>query len=125
MTVPLFLLVFAVCVVVIGSVLAVLMLAGTPRYRTEPEHLLALFDRALGDDLGEDEWNATILYPIRHSDYLDGVRRRARQLMEDHGRFGRLSRNKSLLDKEGTAELKALRDHLNARTQLERQRVHK
>ena len=43
----LYLLVFGVCLLVMGAVLLVLMNAGTPRYRTEPNHLLQVFDRVL------------------------------------------------------------------------------
>ena len=121
MTLSLFLLVFVVCLVVFVAVLAVLMLSGTPRYRTEPQHLLDLFDRALDSTVGEDEWNAVILYPIRHDEYLDGVRRRARSLVEEHGRFGRVIRGKALLDSAGQEDLRALRDHLAARIRLREQ----
>ncbi|MDR5867722.1 hypothetical protein [Halomonas koreensis] len=116
----LFLTVFLVCLLIIGGMVAVLMLSRTPRYRTEPEHLLSLFDRALESRVGETEWNAVIGYPIRHDDYLEGVRRRAQRLMDEHGRHGRVARGKPLLDDEGQAELAALRDHLAARTELRR-----
>lgn len=122
MTLSLFLLVFAVCLVIFLAVLAVLMLSGTPRYRTEPRHLLDLFDRALDSTVSEDEWNAVILYPIRHDEYLEGIRRRARHLVEEHGRFGRVSRGKSLLDPAGHEDLRALRDHLAAHTRLQERR---
>lgn len=118
MNLTLFLLVLAVCLLIFGSVLAILMLSGTPRYRTEPSHLLSLFERALDDDLSEDEWNAIAHYPIRHNDYLDGVRRRANRLMDEHGRFARVTRGKSILDAEGTEELRALHVHLLAHTRL-------
>lgn len=117
----LYLLVFAVCLLVFGTIMAVLMLSRTPRYRTEPEHLLALFDKALESRVSETEWNAIAGYPIRHDDYLDGVRRRAQRLMEEHGRYGRISRGKPLLDATGQSELTALRDHLAARTRLRRE----
>lgn len=123
MNLPLFLLVLAVCLLIFGSVLAVLMLSGTPRYRTEPEHLLSLFDRVLDDSLSEDEWNMIAHYPIRHDDYLDGVRRRANRLMDEHGRFARVGRGRSILDEEGATELKALREHLQAHTRLHAQRA--
>lgn len=116
----LFLLVLGVCVLVIGSVLAILLISGTPRYRTEPEDLLNLFDKALQSEINQTEWNAIIGYPIRHNEYLDGVRRRAGQLMDQHGRHWQLAQGKSLLDKEGKAELQALRDHLAAHTALRR-----
>ncbi|WP_420827710.1 hypothetical protein [Halomonas binhaiensis] len=122
MTLPLFLLVLGICVLLFGSVLAILMLARTPRYRTEPSHLLDLFDKALDESLSEGEWNAIINYPIRHDDFLDGVRRRARHIMDEHGRFGRMSRGRPLLDKTGGEELSALRDHLQAHTRLREQR---
>ncbi len=61
----LYLLVFGVCLLVMGAVLLVLMNAGTPRYRTEPKDLIALFDKALESKVSETEWNALIGYPIR------------------------------------------------------------
>jgi hypothetical protein len=114
----LFLLVFAVCMVVFGGMLAILLYSGTPRYRTEPRHLIALFDKALNDQLDETEWNAVIGYPIRHDDYLDGIRRRAHRLMDEHGRHWRLKGGGTLLDETGHEELSALRTHLAAHTSL-------
>ncbi|WP_136248930.1 hypothetical protein [Halomonas borealis] len=114
----LFLTVLAVCLLIIGGMIAILMTARTPRYRTDPEHLLDLFDRALESRVSETEWNAIAGYPIRHDDYLERVRRRAQRLMDDHGRHGRVARGKPLLDDAGHAELGALRDHLAARTAL-------
>ncbi|MGO2133358.1 MAG: hypothetical protein ACTH3D_10760 [Halomonas sp.] len=114
----LYLLVFAVCMLVIGSVLAVLMLSRTPRYLTRPEDLLALFTKALDNNVSETEWNTIIGYPIRHDEFLEGVRRRALRVMDEHGRHGRAQRGGQLLDSEGQEELKAMRDHLNARTEL-------
>ncbi|MFG6178247.1 hypothetical protein ACGTN6_13450 [Halomonas sp. THAF12] len=114
----LFLTVFLVCLLIIGGMVTILMTARTPRYRTEPEHLLTLFDQALESRVNENEWNAVVGYPIRHDEYLEGVRRRAHRLMNDHGRHGRVARGKPLLDSEGQAELSALRDHLAARTAL-------
>ncbi|WP_280551967.1 hypothetical protein [Halomonas sp. 25-S5] len=116
----LFLLVLVVCLVIFGGMIALLMLSGTPRYRTEPEHLLELFDKALESRVGETEWNTIIGYPIRHNDYLDGIRRRAQRLMDEHGRHGRVTRGKPLLDTIGQEELAALRDHLAAHTSLQR-----
>ncbi|PRY73418.1 hypothetical protein [Halomonas ventosae] len=118
----LFLLVLVVCLAIFGGMIALLMLSGTPRYRTEPEHLLELFDKALQSRLNETEWNAIIGYPIRHDDYLDGIRRRAQRLMDEHGRHGRVTRGKALLDATGQEELAALRDHLAAHTALQRGR---
>ncbi|MFG6667562.1 hypothetical protein ACGK9R_10675 [Halomonas sp. HNIBRBA4712] len=117
----LYLLVLGVCLLVIGSVLVILMTASTPRYRTEPKDLLALFDKALESRVGETEWNAMIGYPIRHDEYLDGVRRRASQLMDEYGRRWKLAQGKPLLSDAGQQELKALRDHLAARTALREQ----
>lgn len=116
----LFLTVLAVCLLIIGGMVAILMTARTPRYRTEPEHLLELFDQALESRVSETKWNAVIGYPIRHDDYLEGVRRRAQRLMDEHGRHGRAAVAKPLLDDEGHADLTALRAHLAARTALRR-----
>ncbi|WP_163561022.1 hypothetical protein [Halomonas sp. NO4] len=114
----LYLLVLAVCLLVIGSVIGLLLLSRTPRYRTEPQHLLDLFDKALESRVNESEWNAVMGYPIRHDEYLEGVRRRAYRLMDEHGRHSRAARGKPLLDSTGQEELAALRDHLAARLQL-------
>lgn len=118
----LFLVVFAVCMLIFGGVALILLLTHTPRYRTEPEHLLDLFDKALDNRVGETEWNALIDYPIRHDEYLENVRRRARYLMDEHGWHGRVARGKQLFDDEGQKELSALRQHLAARTRIKRER---
>ncbi|MCE8019604.1 hypothetical protein HOP51_05640 [Halomonas sp. MCCC 1A11036] len=119
----LFLLIFAVCLFVIGGMVLILLFSRTPRYRTEPEQLLALFDKALENKVGETEWNIVMNYPIRHDDYLDGVRRRAQRLMQEHGRPWLLAQGKPLLDKTGRDELAALRHHLASHQRLrERQR---
>ncbi len=119
----LFLLVFAVCLLIFGSMTALLLLSGTPRYRTEPDQLLALMDRALASQVSETEWNTVMNYPIRHDDFLDGVRRRAQRLVGEHGNHGRVMRGKPLLDATGREELQALRDHLARHLALrERQR---
>lgn len=116
----LYLLVLGVCLLVMGTVLVVLMTAGTPRYRTEPNDLLKLFDKALDSQVSETEWNTIINYPIRHDEYLDGIRRRASNLMELYGRRWQIAQGKPLLNQEGHAELQALRDHLAAHTALRR-----
>ncbi len=117
----LFLLVFAVCLLIFGGMTALLLLSGTPRYRTEPDQLLALIDRALASQVTETEWSTVINYPIRHDEFLDGVRRRAQRLVDEHGNHGRVLRGKPLLDATGQEELQALRDHL-ARHQALKQR---
>ncbi|MCL5427201.1 MAG: hypothetical protein M1154_16575 [Gammaproteobacteria bacterium] len=114
----LYLLVLGVCLLVLGSVMLVLMTSSTPRYRTEPKDLIALFDKALASQVTETEWNTIIGYPIRHNEYLDGIRRRAAHLMDQHGRRWLIAQGKPLLNQEGQAELKALRDHLSAHTAL-------
>ncbi|MGR4067590.1 hypothetical protein OCT51_14505 [Halomonas sp. LR3S48] len=119
----LFLLIFAVCLFVIGGVVLILLFSRTPRYRTEPEQLLELFDKALANQVKENEWNVVINYPIRHDEYLDGVRRRAQHLMQEHGRPWQVAQGKPLLDKVGRDELAALRSHLASHQRLrERQR---
>lgn len=119
----LFLLVFAVCLLIFGAVIALLLLSGTPRYRTEPHQLLELIDGALESRINETEWNTIIDYPIRHDETLDGIRRRARRLVDEHGNHGRVTRGKPLLDATGQEELQALRDHLSRHLALrERQR---
>ncbi|MGE4535046.1 hypothetical protein [Halomonas sp.] len=115
----LYLLVFAVCLVIFGGMTALLLLSGTPRFRTDSEQLLRLFDQALDNRVDETEWNTLMGYPIRHDDYLDGVRRRAQRLMEEHGNHRRAARGKPLLDPTGQAELRALRDHLARRQALQ------
>ena len=121
----LFLTVFLVCLIIFGGMVAILMLSRTPRYRTEPEHLLEVFDKALDSRVGETEWNTIVGYPVRHDDYLEGIRRRAQRLMDEHGRHGRVARGKPLLDAEGQAELAALRAHLAARPRLRRRQADK
>ncbi|GGX95363.1 hypothetical protein GCM10007160_23670 [Litchfieldella qijiaojingensis] len=117
----LFLLVFAVCMLVLCSVVGILMLSRTPRYRTEPKDLLALFDKAIDGSVGETEWNTIIGYPVRHDDYLENVRRRAQHLMDEHGRPWRAARGEPLMSPAGREELAALRDHLAAHTALREQ----
>lgn len=117
----LFLLVFAVCLLILGCMVAMLMMSRTPRYRTEPEDLLALFDRALEGTLSETEWNAVVGYPVRHDDYLEGVRRRAQHLMDEYGRPWQAAQGGSLFSRSGREELAALRDHLAARIALREQ----
>lgn len=117
----LYLLVLGVCLLVLGSVMLVLMTSSTPRYRTEPKDLIALFDKALASQVSETEWNTIIGYPIRHNEYLDGIRRRATHLMDQHGRRWLIAQGKPLLNQEGQAELKVLRDHLSAHTALRQQ----
>jgi hypothetical protein len=116
----LFLLIFAVCLLIIGGMVLILLYSHTPRYRTEPEHLLELFDKALESRVSENEWDAIMGYPIRHDDYLDGIRRRAKRLMDEHGRRWQVAQGKPLLDTTGQEELAALRDHLAAHTRLQR-----
>ncbi|MFO7649555.1 MULTISPECIES: hypothetical protein [Halomonas] len=119
----LFLLVFAVCLLIFGGMVAILLLSGTPRYRTEPRRLLELIEQALESRVDETEWNTIVGYPIRHDDTLDDIRRRALRLMDEHGNHGRVARGRPLLDPEGQEELRALRDHLARHIRLrERQR---
>lgn len=121
----LFLLVFAVCMVVFGAMLASLLYSRTPRYRTEPRDLIELFDMALNDQLDDTQWNVVVGYPIRHDEYLEGIRRRAHRLMEEHGHHWRQKAGGSLLDKTGHEELFALRAHLAAHTSLTEKKVKK
>ncbi|MDN6180582.1 MAG: hypothetical protein L0I84_06195 [Halomonas subglaciescola] len=116
----LYLLVFAVCMLVIGSVVVVLLSTRTPHYRTDAQGLLTLFDKALDSQISDSEWNAFIGYPIRHDEYLEGIRRRAARLMEEHGRRWQIAQGKPLLNAHGHSELQALRDHLSARMALRR-----
>lgn len=118
----LYLLVLAVCLLIFGSMTAILMLSRTPRFRTQPRHLLELFDKALENRVDESQWNAIIGYPIRHDDYLEGIRRRASRLMDEHGRHWRQAQGRPLLDNTGREELAALRDHLAAHTALQERR---
>ena len=108
----LFLPIFIVCLLVISAMVLILLFSRTPRYRTEPAQLLELFDKALANQVGETEWNVVLSYPIRHDDYLNGVRRRAQYLMQEHGRPWQIAQGKPLLDKTGREELAALRQHL-------------
>lgn len=118
----LYLLVLAVCLLIFGSMTAILLMSRTPRFRTQPHHLLDLFDKALENRVEESQWNAIIGYPIRHDEYLEGIRRRASRLMEEHGRHWRQAQGRPLLDTTGREELAALRDHLAAHTALHERR---
>ncbi|MBZ9557394.1 MULTISPECIES: hypothetical protein [Modicisalibacter] len=115
----LYLLIFAVTLVVLGGSIALLMMARTPRYRTEPQHLLRLFDRVLEGKVSESEWHTVVGYPVRHDEYLEGVRRSAQQIMDEHGRPWQLAHGGSLLSRTGREELATLRDHLASHTALE------
>lgn len=114
----LYLLVAGVCMLVIGAVFLALITAKTPRYRTEANDLIALFDKALDSRVSETEWNTIIGYPVRHDEYLDRVRRQASHLMDRYGRHWQVARGKPLLNAKGHAELKVLRDHLAAHSAL-------
>lgn len=115
----LYLLIFTVCVVVIGGAIALLMLVRTPRYRTEPQHLLRLFERILANQANEAEWNAVIGYPVRHDPYLEGVRRSAQRIMDEHGRPWQVAQGGALLSRSGREEIAALREHLTAHLALQ------
>ncbi|WP_458525495.1 hypothetical protein [Onishia taeanensis] len=117
-----FLLIFAVCFLVIGSMVGIMMLTRTPRYRTDAHDLLTLFDKALAGTLSETEWHSVIGYPVRHDEFLEGVRRRAQHLMDEHGRPWQAAQGGSLFSRTGREDLKALRDHLASRTALQETR---
>lgn len=112
----LYLVVFAICLLVVGGTIGLLMMVRTPRYRTEPQDLLHLFDRVLAGQATETEWHAVVGYPIRHDAYLEGIRRDAQQLMEEHGRPWQVAHGGSLLSRSGREELAELRDALATRT---------
>ncbi|QEA40466.1 hypothetical protein FGL86_16220 [Pistricoccus aurantiacus] len=117
-----FLLVFTVSLLVIGGMVAIMMVARTPRYRTEPNTLLDIFDKTLAGDVSETQWHAVVGYPIRHDDYLESVRRRAQGLMQEYGQPWQAAQGGFLLARTGREELKILRDHLAARTALRNSR---
>ncbi len=110
-----YLVAFAVCLLVIGASMALLMGMSTPRYRTEPEHLLGLFDRVLNHQASEAEWHALVGYPIRHDESLESVRRSAQDIMDDHGRPWQAAQGGCLLSRSGRGELTILRDELASR----------
>ena len=114
----LFLLVFVVCLTILVGTVAMLMLSRTPRYRTEPVHLLDVFDKTLDKRVSVAEWHMVVDYPIRHDEYLESIRRRGQHLMEEHGRPWQVAQGGSLLSRVGRDELEALRDHLRARMAL-------
>lgn len=115
----LFLLIFVVSMVVIGGTIAMMMMARTPRYRTEPQHLLRLFDRVLDGQASANEWHTVVGYPVRHDAYLEGVRRSAMLIMDEYGRPSQATTGGSLLSRAGREELGVLRDHLAAHMALE------
>lgn len=113
-----YLLVFAVCLLVSLATVAALMLSRTPRYRTQAEDLLELFDAVLDNRASEARWHTLIGYPIRHDAYLENLRRRAQHLMEEYGRPWQVAHGGSLLSRSGREELSGLRDHLAAHQAL-------
>ncbi|MDW5378169.1 hypothetical protein R6258_14700 [Halomonas sp. HP20-15] len=114
----LFLLIFVVSMVVIGGTITMMMLSRTPRYRTEPQHLLRLFDRVLSGEASANEWHTVVGYPVRHDEYLESVRRSAMLIMDEHGRLSQAAAGGSLLSRAGREELTMLRDHLAAHMAL-------
>lgn len=115
----LYFLIFAICLIVVGGTVALMMSVRTPRYRTEPKHLLALFERVLANQATENEWDSVVGYPIRHNDYLESVRCSAQRLMDEHGRPWRAAQGESMLSRAGQKELSVLRDHLAAHITLQ------
>lgn len=120
-----FLLVFTICMLVICSMVGILLMSRTPRYRTDAHDLIALFDKTLEGNVGETEWNTVVGYPVRHDEHLENVRRRAQLLIDEYGQPWKAARGGALLSSEGRRELKALRDHLAAHTALNEQRREK
>ncbi|MGC3872640.1 hypothetical protein ACPF7Z_05135 [Halomonas sp. GXIMD04776] len=114
-----YLVAFVVCLLVVGGSMALLISMSTPRYRTEPEHLLQLFERVLNHQASETEWNALVGYPIRHDDSLEAVRRNAQDIMDDHGRPWQAAQGGCLLSRRGRCELTTLRDDLASRMLVE------
>lgn len=110
----LYFVILAICLVIIGGSIALMMTVHTPRYRTEPQHLLRLFERVLAHQANETEWHATIGYPIRHDPHLEDIRRRAQRIMDEHGRSWQVARGGSLLSRPGHEELRELYDRLSA-----------
>lgn len=114
-----YLVAFIVCLLVIGGSMALLMGMSTPRYRTEPQHLLELFERVLNHQASETEWHALAGYPIRHDESLEAVRRSAQDIMDDHGRPWQAAHGGCLLSRSGREELTILRDDLASRVLVE------
>ncbi|WP_251976840.1 hypothetical protein [Salinicola avicenniae] len=119
-----FLLVFAVCLLISLATVAALMLSRTPRYRTGSEDLLQLFDAVLDNRASEARWHAVIGHPIRHDAYLENLRQRSQRLMESYGRPWQAAQGGSLLSRSGREELAALRDHLAAHQALHQGEYH-
>lgn len=115
----LYFVIFVICLVIVGGTIALLMTVRTPRYRTEPKHLLTLFDRVLANQATENEWHTVVGYPIRHDEYLEGIRRSAQRLMDEHARPWKSSQDRVALSAAGQEELVALRTHLAARIDLQ------
>nr|WP_040475838.1 hypothetical protein [Halomonas lutea] len=111
----LYLVVVLICLLVVGGTVGLLMMVRTPRYRTEPDHLLKLFDRVLAGQSTESEWHAIVGYPIRHDAFLEGVRRKAQQIMDEHGRPWQVAQGGSLLSRSGREELQTIRNQLASR----------
>ena len=115
----LFLMVFTVCLLVSVATVTALMLSRTPRYRTQAQDMLDLFDAVLDNRASEARWHTLIGYPIRHDAYLENLRRRSQHLMETHGRPWQVAQGGSLFSRSGREELVALRDHLAAHQALQ------
>lgn len=114
----LYLLVFAVCLLITLTTVIALMLSRTPRFRTQAEDLISLFDDVLANRASEAQWHTLIGYPIRHDPYLENLRRRSQHLMEQYGRPWQAAQGGSMLSREGREELGGLRDHLVAHAAL-------
>ncbi|MFC0339009.1 hypothetical protein SAMN05421848_0534 [Kushneria avicenniae] len=113
-----FLLTFAVCLLICGFMVTALMLSRTPRYRTSADDLLTLLDETLDNRVSEARWHTIIGYPIRHDPYLENVRRRCQAIMDEYGQPWRFEQGGSLLSSTGLEEIRALRQHLTARLSL-------
>ncbi|MDH4572614.1 hypothetical protein [Salinicola acroporae] len=121
---PLFFVVFLVCLLISLATVAALMLSRTPRYRTQSQDLLDLFDAVLDNRASEARWHTLIGYPIRHDAYLENLRRCSQHLMETHGRPWQAAQGGSLFSRRGREELMALRDHLAAHQALHGSEYH-
>lgn len=110
----LYLMIFAICLAIIGGSMALMMTARTPRYRTEPRQLLRLFERVLAEKASQSEWVTIVGYPIRHDAYLEDVRRRAQLIMDEHARPWQAARGGPLLSRSGYEQLGELHDRLSA-----------
>ncbi|WP_158773254.1 hypothetical protein [Cobetia sp. L2A1] len=111
-----FIITFVVCLIVCLATVGMLMLARTPRFRTDFSDIARVLDQASSGEISENEWHTVIGYPIRHDEYLESLRRRCQGIFDNHARPWQVAQGGALFSREGREELSILLGHLRART---------